>query len=54
MFDATGAIQEAPHIVGQGLVDSLQGLLAFDHRADQAFVSSGAFGIVKELAVGLG
>ena len=42
------------HARGGALIACLQGLLAFDHRADEAFVSSGVFAVVKELAVGLG
>jgi len=42
------------HARARPLIACLQGLLAFDHRADEAFVSSGAFAIVKELAIGLG
>ena len=42
------------HARARPLIACLQGLLAFDHRADEAFVSSGAFAIVKELAMGLG
>jgi hypothetical protein len=34
---------------GQLLVDRLQGLLAFDHRVDEAFVPSGAGSIVSKV-----